>query len=377
MTRMLLIAAVAMVTSCGPTREVNDTALTTFSVDATKLTDSYNRVASTAKNTGTPYTGRESFSRYVITTDANRIIVKSLTDLVSFTGGYNSTGLLVNGAQQGNGSQLGAQGSQFDVAFSLPGGTNTLELIDGPCGVDVAGVPPTRYTPIMSYQIPTSASHSVTTPTAPAKRIVFLSDSRSQGAFTDSGTHQASVYEANSILMRINAAASGSGAFAGAQVLVAGSGGRGWQDEGGSGAAITASLARLASQLDGTGTNLLIMDLGTNDWGLGVPAATIQATVTAWGTAFKAAHPTASCVCIGPTHRSGDGNPNAGGATLAQIDVAISAGCATNSIPYSSGFGFVTYPTNMSADLLHFKTAGMTEWEVECRAFLNANSIGY
>lgn len=371
-------AAVAIAIACGPTTQASAPESDNYSLDLTKLHDSTIRTALTATSSGVPYTGREGFSRYVIQTNAPSITVHSLTDLVSFAGGYNSTGLVVNGTVQGNGSQLGATGTTTDTIYSLPAGTNTLELIDGPCGETAVNTPPIRYTPVLSYQLPHGSSHSVTTPTAPTKRIVLLTDSIGGGAFTDAGPNQASVYQAWPILMRKNALASGSGTFAGAHVTYAGTGGRMWRDEALDSTAITASIARLTAQLDGTSANLLIVAMLTNDHGFGTTAANLQTWVGNWADAVNAAFPSLKIVIVSATHKASEG-ANAGGSTLAQMATSLQNVVTARSayMVFVSGLGLVTYPTNFAADNLHLKTAGMTEYEVNLRAALNTASLGY
>lgn len=328
-----------------------------------------------------PYTARESFSRYVIITDATQITVRSLTDLVSFSGGYNSTGLLVNGVPQGNGSQLSATGTTTDTVYSLPPGTNTLELIDGPCGETAVNAPPIRYTPVLSYWLPHGSSHSVVVPSAPANRIVDLGDSLTQGAFPDAGPNQASVYQAFTMLMRANALASSSGTFAGAHVFVAGSGGRQLEEECGTAGAITASIARLQRQLDGTSANLLIFAMQVNDWGQGVTAATMQTHAGSWVDAVHAQFPALKIVLQSMLIGVSEVGANSGGSTKPQCRTALSNVAAARA-PYCFYIdGLTLVPNNsaayFAADKIHLTTLGMSTVEANRRAALNALGLGY
>lgn len=342
--------------------------------------DSKIRTSNTAVNSLIPYTGREAFSRYVITTNAASIKVRSLTDVAPFAGGYNSTGLLVNGTPQGNGSQLGTQGSTLDTTYTLPGGSVTLQLIDGPASGQPSA-PPVRYTPILYYWLPKGSSHSVTSPTAPSKRIVDLGDSIQNGAFVDAGPNQASAYQAIPVLIRANAAASGSGTFAGASVTSQSSGGRRLSDEAGSAGLRTASISRLTSELDGTVANLLIVTLGVNDYIGGTSAATTESDVGTWIDEIHTALPSLTIVLVSMLIRSNEGAANAGGSTPPQCRTALSNVSAARSSYCKYVDGLTLIPavnaTYFNADNLHLTTFGQSTYESNLRAALNALSLGY
>ncbi len=134
------------------------------------------------------------------------------------TSAWNTTGILVDGVEQGDGAQLGTTiGKTTDWTYSLSAGTKTLELVDGGSYDAGAPGPPFRGTPIMAYSVPSGSSVSVVAPAPPTERIVGYGDSIISGLIVSTGPRQSSVYQSPVMLMRKNALASSSGPFAGAQ----------------------------------------------------------------------------------------------------------------------------------------------------------------
>lgn len=336
------------------------------------------------------YTQSESFCRYLVQTDSDFIILRALSDLLVLSTdagqppGYNAVGLKVNGVKQSNGLVMTAKDQIQTLFFPLPAGTNDLELIFGPAGIGQTATPPPvgvpfpptnplkRSVPILSYDLQQGATNVVTSPSAPAKRIVILADSIAQGAFVGSGPNQAAPYQAWPILMRENALVSGSGSFAGAHLINAGYSGQRFEDEDNSGALITASVNRITQWLDGTVDNILIVALGTNDWGQQLGAATVETNLTDWDDAMFVAFPTLHIVYVTPTTRVNENNINLSGSTLPDIRTAIANVAAASSgiRTLIDGPPLVTYPTNYASDLVHLNTAGMAQYEVNLRAAL-------
>ena len=336
--------------------------------------------------TGVPlpisYTGRESFSRYVIQTNATRILVNALNDLpLNANAGVNSIGVLVNGVNQGSGMQLGNQGFISQLSFALPPGTNTIELFDGACSEVVAGTPPIRYMPVLSYAIPHGSSHTVLVPTAPAKRYVVLGDSVTMGFYVNAGPGQAAPYQAWTMLMRAHALASSSGTMAGARVNNAGNGGRAWADDAGSPTLITQSVARLTTQLDGTSLNVLIGQMGINDYAAGTSAATTQSNVGDWADAVHAALPSVTIVLVSMLITTTEGTPNAGGSTPPQCRAALQnvATARPGFVKFIDGLTLIpaNNPTYFAPDGIHLTTFGMATNEANERTGLNTLGVGY
>lgn len=325
-----------------------------------------------------PYTGRESFARYVIQTDSANISIRALQDLFQFPGGYNSAGVVVNDVPQGNGLQLGGvtQGGIGEATFAIGAGVKTVELIDGPCGEDLALVPPIRFTPVRQFKLDPGSTYSVIPKTAPAKLIIPVGDSISEGAFTDAGPNQASVYQSWQMLMRKNAKASGAGPFAGAQLLSASSGGNGYFEIASTSQKIADFVERLGPRLQGTVDNIVLWALGTNDWAGpgGGPAGFSAASIGAWaGALWDAIHtvyPSLTMWCFTPPHALNEGVPNAGGSTLAQVSAALAAEVALRAayMQVADGFTFVTYPAGFAPDGVHLNTSGMAQYEASARA---------
>jgi len=333
------------------------------------------RAAITSSVNAIPYTQSEAFCRYIIVSDARSFVVRALGDAPAgapgLANGYEAIGLYVDGVLQ-PAHVLTSLGRIYDKTYELAAGSKTLELVFGPAGVEAIGGTPVRSCPVLGYNLTKGASHSVTAPSAPAKRIVVMGDSLSQGVMPTAPPNQAAVYQSWTILMRANALASGAGSFAGAHLINAGYSGAQWADECSTAGKITASLARLAQWLDGTGSNILVTALGTNDWGSGVSAANMQTNLGAWADAFNAAHPTVTVVVCTPVTRTGETTPNAGGATLPQIRTAMANVVAARPgfMTLVNGPPLVTYPTNFYSDLIHLNTAGMVQFEASLRAAL-------
>lgn len=161
--------------------------------------------------------------------------------------------------------------------------------------------------------------------------------------------------------------------MAGARLVCGAISGWRWADEDGDASKITASIARLVLELNGSTANMLITALGTNDYSAGTSAANVKARLELWTDAFHTQFPSAPCVHISPTTRANETTPNAGGSTLPQIRTAISDVCAARSsyCTYVDGSTLATYPTNFEADLLHMNPTGRAEYEGNLRALIN------
>lgn len=333
----------------------------------TKLADSHVQSAQTSQTTSLAYTLREAFARYVISTNAPNIEVFSLQDTLSVPGGANATGILVNGAPQGSGLQMGAtMGVLFSQTYQLPGGTNTVEMIDGMnyartngAGQIIGG------TPNIKYRIPYGFTQSVTTPTTPAKRILLVGDSIWGLDIPASSSNPAAPYEAFSPLVRKNALASSSGTFAGASVISSQVDGGRLDDIAVDSPTITATVAKWVSQLDGTSANEVAIQLGTND---GITAAAFGTELGNLLDAFHTADATATVLIISPyTRVSPASDANNVGYRSQEVTV-----CAARSsyCTYRTGAG-VLGSGNMAVDGVHPLLAGVVNAEADFR--LGAN----
>ncbi len=340
-----------------------------YSIVQASLHDSYVRAALTTLVNAVPYTQSEAFCRYVIQTDSLFIVTNSLSDGV-ISSGYNATGLIVDGVNVENGQQITQNGVIQSKAYPLAAGTKTIQMVIGPDAVVTTGTLPVRGIPVTGYSLQQGASHTIVAPTAPAKRIVVLSDSLSMGFIPNTGPNQASVFQAWPVLMRVNALASGAGTFAGAHLIAAGYGGARWADFSNTAPKVTTSVANMVQWLDGTGSNILIAALGLNDWGSGVSAASLQTNLATWADAFHTALPAVNIVFVTPVTTVNETNVNAGGSTLPQIRTAIGAVQAARAayISLVAGPPLVTYPTNFYTDQTHLITPGMIQYEANLRA---------
>lgn len=346
-----------------------------FAIDPTKLHDSRVQSAQTAQSTLAPYTLRESNARYVFTTDATTIDIYAMQDTTSVPGGFNSIGLYVNGVAQGSGMQLGAtMGVETKQTFAISGGgSHTIEIVDGPAYAR-AGIPTpnTGGTPVRAFSLPQGATFNLTSPSAPSKRIVVVSDSILSGASVASGS---GVYQGPAMLMRANALASVSGAFAGAHLINASAAGRQLRDLANTGPLVTSTVASLVAQCDGTVANLIVIMLGTNDYAANVSAATYQTQLASLVDAIHTALPSVSVLLYAPIARVAPAieTANGAGSTLDDFRTAMSTVQSTRSAycSFRNGKTAVT-SSNMATDGVHPLAAGMIEIEADQRI-----AVGY
>lgn len=125
---------------------------------------------------------------------------------------------------------------------------------------------------------------------------------------------------------------------------------------------VTASAAAMSAMLDGAAKNIVINNLGTNDWGIGQEAAAAYATIlTNWVVALIALVPTVKIILFSPISRVGESTPNTGGSTLQQVRTAIAGVQVAHSANCTYVDGGLILPdttTTYLADGLHPTDAG-------------------
>jgi hypothetical protein len=340
-------------------------------VDA-NLWDSHVATPQTAVPTagGYAYTVNEAFARIVLTTDAPSIVVCQLNDAGTppdLT--VARSGLILNGVNQGSGfmppNDLG-EGRHEYIFSPASGGVRTVQIVQAPPSDVGAGV--LRGIKMRYFQLPrVGYTANVVAPSAPAKRYVLYADSIGAGV---DGSNVCWPYEAWTILMRQNMLASSSGSMAGGSVIIYAVPGWDFASVAGSPALVTATIAKMTAQFDGTVTNRFIIALGTNDWSAGLSAATIASYLGALLTAMATAFPAVDGIVITPTTRIAEAIPNAGGSTLQDVRNAMTAECAlhANVATVLQGPSLVTFPGNFSSDFVHPSPAGYVQYEAGVRA---------
>lgn len=317
------------------------------------------------------YIVTEAFARYIITTNAPTIEVFSMQDTLSTPGGANAVGITVNGTPQGDGFDLGSTlGVVESKVWVLPAGTNTIELIAGQNYLRPNST--IGSTPNLMYRIPFGYTQSVVAPTAPAKRILLVTDSIFSGPFVNAGPNQAGVFQAVSMLIRKNALASGGGAFAGAHVTMLGADGLTLQHIAFDAGTITATVALWVSEMDGTVANEIVITLGTNDYGaVQDSAATFQTQLGNLLDAVHTALPAVTVVLVTPITR-GTETANTAGSTLPDFRTAEATVQSTRGAYCSiqAGPGIVSAFSDYNIDHLHLNTNGMSVLEAGLRTAL-------
>lgn len=310
----------------------------------------------------------------MVTTNAATIDITSLQDTLSIPTGFNATGLLVDGVAQGSGQQLGVtQGVEQTFRYTLDGFSHTVEIVEGPAYA--RGNAPSENvgsTPVLRFAVPTAASVVITSPSAPPKRLLVLGDSIWLGATLSSGC---GAYVSPAMVMRSNIFASSTGTFGGARLINDSIAGGRLNDIAIDAGTITATVARIVSQMDGTVANGILITLGTNDYAAGLLAATYQTQLGNLLDAIHVALPSAKVFLYGPISRVAPATEaaNGAGSTLGDFRTAMSTVQSTRSgyVSYRSGSGVVTSPTNYAADGVHpGNSAGMSQIEVDARILI-------
>lgn len=347
-------------------------------IDPAFLWDSYRRFPRTTQVQPfigpTPYTSRETCSRYVVVTDATSVDLEAVQDEIVFTGPVG-TGLRVNGAPQGNGIQLPSIGLVQQLNFPLPAGTNTLEFIDGPAlqapTPQPVGTQP-RHVPNLRYRLHGHTFSSVLAPTTPGNIVVVSCDSTGAGFFPSAG-NQSPAYQACYAIMRENIAISNIGNYAHARVVIDAVGGYRIQDIAQTAQLRSDFVVKYRMQRNGTGNRLLIIGpIGVNDWTQNFSAATSGAALEQLILDINAAFPADKVLLVSALTAPGEGVPNGAGSTLPNFRTQF-----TNIAAAHPGIviGVVNGPsicTNFSPDGVHPNTPGMIQEEVGIRP-----SVGY
>lgn len=345
------------------------------------LWDSYRRYPQQSQTSptigATPYTARETGSRLLITTDATSIDIEAMQDELVFTG-PTGVGLLVNGVAQGNGIQLPSIGVIVRANFALPAGVNQLQLLDGPALM--TGTPPAigqqpRHTPLLRYRLNGATLTTLQAPTVPVNLVVVCADSTGAGFFPSSG-NQSPAYQGCYQLMRQNIAVSGSGLYAGARVVIDATGGLRLQDICSTAQLRTDFIAKLTTQLAGTGNKLLILGpISVNDFTGGFAAAATGTALDALCVAINVAFPALKILLVTALTTVNEAVPNGAGSTLPNFRTQMNNVAAAHPgfmLTPVSGPAIVTFPGNFNADQLHPNTPGMVQEEAGIRP-----SVGY
>lgn len=367
---MLLCAAVAAAIGCGA--PIGLESFDQHPVIASQFFDAKRATTIvSAQTTGYSYAKREANARLVFTSTTSSISIDAVNDLIAVStaispGGFNSLGLLVDGAEVSGGCQLGngagALGHlQRCTLTGWSSGSHTFEVWDGPAVILSAT---RRGSPAQVVYTDRGSTFSLTSPTAPAKRIVVIGDSIASGEMVTTAGH-AAAYDAWPMQMRLHAAASVTGTWAGARVINDSHGGWLLHDV----ANDATEAAALAAQCDGTGSEIYIVALGVNDYQTAVVAATFQADVAALLDSIHTQCAAASVLVFTPVDKLSE-VANGAGRTLGDYRTDETTACSARSTYCTtlSGVGTLNTGTDLASDNLHPTTAGAGKIEVKIRA---------
>mgnify|MGYP000975430812 CR=1 FL=1 len=318
--------------------------------------DSKTAIASTDGN-GYRYTIRDSYARLRMVTDALYIGCETYSSIYNAFPTSATIGLYKNSAFVAEYAALqNAKPQIFDVQPGSGSG-KTLDILEGARALS-GGSSTVTGTVIKALYIPINKNTTISTPTPPQKRLVLLGDSILTGYWV-------SVFQQDNQAAKIRAdfPTSGTGgvtsATCGTQSI------KNIHDN----ETINAFAATIASMLDGTVSNTLWIQLGTNDYGfVTISTANFQTYYGQLVDAIQALVPNVQIICQSPIQRIAPASESANGLgyTLGDYRTAISNVVATRGTfcTYVEGaVGAIVPNANLYSDGLHIKTAGALDFK--------------
>lgn len=264
-----------------------------YSFAASEIHDGGQLTVVAAQSSGPNYNRGQPFQRKVCVTDATDAFFSVVHD---WTGVTQMCDFAVDsgGTAQSNSTTAGGGIEatenfilRLEDVYGLSASSKTLQTIDGPHSI-VGGivVGTTRGHCVGNIYLPATASFAKTLPSAPVNCFLLLGDSTGVGQGPPSTS---TCYQAAAMLIRADYPGS---------VKVDAMGSGAWYHWCKDAAAVTASVARAAALLNGTGSNRIWAALGINDWrswdvlwGTAANTGDYTTRIAAWLDAIHAAVP--------------------------------------------------------------------------------------
>lgn len=323
---------------------------------------------------GYRYTIRDSYAHVKCTTDSLYIGVEAYSTFRSNQPTASNIGLYTNGTFI---TQYAPNITSSPVLFDVQPGAGTGKIVDmweGAEGYPGSSVPliPRQGTPIQAVRLPlylangSSSSHSdMIIPSRPQKRLILVGDSIMTGFFVTTFTQQS-----QAALIRVDYPTSGTG---GVTAHCAGSDSINNINATG----MDAMVASIATACNGTVSNTIWIQLGTNDYGFTIiSAATFQTLYASFVDKIHALVPSAIIICQSPIQRiapSSEG-ANSFGNTLGNYRTAISnvVTARPSFCTYVEGAAGAIVPNGqIYVDGLHITAAGAASYKAFIKSTLN------
>lgn len=298
-----------------------------------------------------------AFARIRFTTGKRRVAIHQTSTIYSYyyTGGFASVGIFSGGTWSSNSTTTAANVSQVVDSLLPAGAGKTVDLVEG-TQLENGGAVYGTY--MSGIRLPTDAV--ITAPSAPANRCVLVGDSILNGYITTNAMSDAPV----TVLRGLTSYAVtllGWGSATSYEFTLS--------------ASRAAWVASVAQMLDASGTNLLMWELMTNDYGLNAQSAANYATnLGAFLDDLKVAVPGLTVKLLGAIARVSPAveTANGSGSTLDDYRTAASG--------LTSGRAWVTYANeknvvtvgNYYSDGIHLQTAGAAELAASYRSLIGA-----
>ncbi len=358
-----------------------------YSFSAAEIHDGGQLVVVAAQSSGPNYNLGQPFQRKVCVTDATRAFFGAVHD---WSGVTQMCDYAVNSgavAQSNSGTAGGGIEAtenfmlRLEDVYGLSAASKTLQTIDGPTSI-VGGIVggTSRGHVVGNIYLPVAATFAKTLPTVPTNVFLFLGDSTGvgQGPPTTS-----TCYQGAPMLVR--------GDYPGS-VKVDAMGSGSWWHWCGTTERITASVARDAALLNGTGTNRIWAALSINDWrswdvlwGDATDLGTYTTQVGAWLDAIHVAVPGAVVHLQTMLDQLNEATlvPAVTGVDAAMVRTATLAAAAGRAwvITHDGTAALTAPPSADYADDRHPTVAGHANWKAyiktECAASTDAVGSGY
>jgi lysophospholipase L1-like esterase len=306
---------------------------------------------------GANYERHSAFARVSFLTNATRASIGFAGAMFAQAGAqFANIAVFVDGVYS---TLVTAQVSDVtqEITISLPAGTKTVTLVDGAQGNPGHVVSPINCTAVTSFSVPPGSSLSLVAPTAPVNKIVVVGDSLSNG-----GNATVPGRDAWPVLLQSHRANT--------EVTVIGWGFAGIQEfYANHGNSLDWLADLIVAQCNGTGSNKVVIPLGTNDYGLPLCSAATFRTLVASLTTKIRARSTVPIVWIKPARRISPAveTANSFGNTLTDYRNGTDLGVAdagASSVTVADSYNWVS-TGNYAADGIHFTTAGQAEFDVQ------------
>lgn len=313
------------------------------------------------KIVGSDYVQRNSFSRIRLTTDAIRLDLEIFSNLYptyyNLNGGYDAVGVLSDNSYQGKLSATATSTKQL-FGITLPAGSGkVVDIVEGP-QTYVGVTPPPSGTFVQAVRYPVASATTPVKPQRPMTRVVILGDSIATAfQVTEPQTDAIPTLLRSTTTTGITAHCWGNNALAHMCPDTA---------------TADAVARTLTAELDATGRDILINQLGTNDYALNLPLTPFLAMYAYLMDAIYALAPSTELIFLTPFKRISPASedPNSYGSLQAYRDgiealavtrpwATVWDGTSTSILTNQTVYNTLTNPTGAYAtDGLHIVNVG-------------------